>query len=540
MCRCHQEGTIYLGPETYNLLCDKLAPVEPTTKTYEELVAIMKNHFNPEPLEIAENFRFLQRRQGEGETAQEYMAALQKPALHCKFGDYLRTALRNQFVFGLRSERIQGRLLECRDLTVDKAVEIAVGMEVSARDAAQLQKSNAASVNSVNTNKKQSKVKFPNKNRKTQVDTKENKSQSNNKTCYRCGSDKHLANNCDKKEVICNYCQVKGHLKKVCMKAKKDGNQTNQIEVICLADTEHATFREKFMVNVEVNKVNIQFEVDSGAAVSLIGKEQFVKFFKDVQIHSTTLRLVTYCGTELEMLGVSNVSVCYKGITNNLEMYVVKGKRKPLLGREWIRQLNVDLGEIAQVDTDDVQALLKKYSRIFQDNIGKITGIQAKLKLREGTTPVFAKSRKIAHALLPKVKEEIDKLVKEGVLRKVQHSDWATPIVPFLVVDQHPLPTTDEMFSSLNGGTEFSKLDLREAYLQLEVSEDSRKCLVLNTPFGLYESCRLMYGVASAPAVWQREIENLLQGIEGVGVFLDDIRITAPNRKVHLQGLRRY
>lgn len=63
----------YMDPETYDLLCDKLAPVEPTTKSYDELVAIMRNHFNPESLEIAENFRFLQRRQEEGETAQEYI-----------------------------------------------------------------------------------------------------------------------------------------------------------------------------------------------------------------------------------------------------------------------------------------------------------------------------------------------------------------------------------------------------------------------------------------------------------------------------------
>lgn len=86
-------------------------------------------------------------------------------------------------------------------------------------------------------------------------------------------------------------------------------------------------------------------------------------------------------------------------------------------------------------------------------------------------------------------------------------------------------------------GTEFSKLDLREAYVQLEVSEDSRKYLVLNTPFGMYECNRLMYGVASAPAIWQREMENLLRDIPGVAVFLDDIRVTAPSRKIHLQRL---
>lgn len=97
------------------------------------------------------------------------------------------------------------------------------------------------------------------------------------------------------------------------------------------------------------------------------------------------------------------------------------------------------------------------------------------MKLRENANPVFAKSRKIAHALLPKVQEEFEKLVKEGILRKVQHSEWATPIVPVrkangriricgdfkitinpcLVVDQHPLPTIDELFSTLSGVLSF-------------------------------------------------------------------------------------
>lgn len=52
---------------------------------------------------------------------------------------------------------------------------------------------------------------------------------------------------------------------------------------------------------------------------------------------------------------------------------------------------------------------------------------------------------------------------------------------------------------------------------------------------GLYQSTRLMYLIASPPAIWQRKIENILKGIPGTTVFLDDIKITAPNDKEHLQ-----
>ncbi|XP_076285442.1 uncharacterized protein LOC143211545 [Lasioglossum baleicum] len=116
----------YMGPDTYDVLCDKLSPESPNSKNYSDLVKEMKSHYNPEPLEIAENFRFLQRKQHDGESAQEYLTALQRLATTCKFGDYQKKALRNQLVFGLRAQNIQSRLLETKDLTIERALEIAV------------------------------------------------------------------------------------------------------------------------------------------------------------------------------------------------------------------------------------------------------------------------------------------------------------------------------------------------------------------------------------------------------------------------------
>ena len=123
---------------------------------------------------------------------------------------------------------------------------------------------------------------------------------------------------------------------------------------------------------------------------------------------------------------------------------------------------------------------------------------------------------------------------------KVNSSDYATPVVPVLkrdntvhlcgdysvtlnpnlIVDEHPLPTTDEMFASLADCKHFCKIDLQQAYLQMEVEEASSKLLTINTHKGLYRPTRLMYGVASACAIWQREMENILNGIEGFAYYL--------------------
>lgn len=70
----------------------------------------------------------------------------------------------------------------------------------------------------------------------------------------------------------------------------------------------------------------------------------------------------------------------------------------------------------------------------------------------------------------------------------------------------------------MSGGNKFTKLDLKQAYSQLEVHPNDRKLLTQNTHKVLYQCIRLMYGIASAPAIWQREMGNLLKDIPGITV----------------------
>ena len=65
----------------------------------------------------------------------------------------------------------------------------------------------------------------------------------------------------------------------------------------------------------------------------------------------------------------------------------------------------------------------------------------------------------------------------------------------------------------------------------MELEEQSKEYLTVNTQRGLYQYQRLPYGVASAPAIWQRAMDKVLQGIEGVQCYLDDILLLAGPRK---------
>ena len=124
---------------------------------------------------------------------------------------------------------------------------------------------------------------------------------------------------------------------------------------------------------------------------------------------------------------------------------------------------------------------------ILEAGLGTMTNHQAKIKVKSDAQPCFNKARPVPYALRNKVEAELDKLVEQGVLIPVSHSNWAAPIVvvpksdksiwicgdykttinPVLDVDKYPLPNPQDLFSTLAGGCCFTKLDLSQAYQQM-------------------------------------------------------------------------
>ena len=77
-----------VGSKTYSLLRNLVAPALPQNKTLDQLVAILKSHFEPKPVIIAERFHFHRRSQAMGESIAEYLAELRRLSTHCAFEDY--------------------------------------------------------------------------------------------------------------------------------------------------------------------------------------------------------------------------------------------------------------------------------------------------------------------------------------------------------------------------------------------------------------------------------------------------------------------
>ena len=143
-----------VGPVTYKLMRNLLSPQKPSSKTYDELVRLMKEHFNPKPSEIVQRFKFDSRIRQPGESISAYVAELRRLAQDCDYGSTLERMLRDRLVCGINDDRIQRRLLSETDLTFESAYKIALAAETANRNAQDLQQGKAA-CNRVETEKRE-------------------------------------------------------------------------------------------------------------------------------------------------------------------------------------------------------------------------------------------------------------------------------------------------------------------------------------------------------------------------------------------------
>ena len=189
--------------------------------------------------------------------------------------------------------------------------------------------------------------------------------------------------------------------------------------------------------------------------------------------------------------------------------------------------------------------------------MGTLQGVKMIIHIRPNAHPSFFRSRPVPYALRAKVETDLDQLQKQGVIEPVQFSERATPhltcsktgwfssALPRLQADSEsssypdtfPLPKIDDLFSTLSGGTTFTKLDLEHAYQQLVLDDNSQKLVTINTLRGLIRYHHLPFGVSAATLIFQRTMESLLQGIPHVCVYLDDALITGRSHLKHLRNL---
>uniref|UniRef100_A0A1I7XH92 RNA-directed DNA polymerase n=1 Tax=Heterorhabditis bacteriophora TaxID=37862 RepID=A0A1I7XH92_HETBA len=320
-------------------------------------------------------------------------------------------------------------------------------------------------------------------------------------------------------ESTCHKCGRTGHLAKVCEKQRKPITKKRNIQAVIASNhQEHLKTRRKFLA-MKINGQPLKMQLDTGADITMVNQTAWKKIGAP-KLDEPSISARTADGKQLPLLGVFTCTYEYNNFRVQGQCHVAETTQ--LLGLDWINSIPELCNPIeaicCHVPTISLD-LVNRFPGVFKTGLGHCTRIKAHIQTKPNATPVFRKTR-----------PEIDRLVAQNVIYKVDHSEWAAPVVAVSKKDgsirlcadfstglndatephNHPLPTTEE-------------IDLAEAYLQVEVDEDSKKILTLNTHRGLFRYNRLPFGVKAAPGIFQQIMDSMLTGLSGATAYLDDL-----------------
>lgn len=177
------------------------------------------------------------------------------------------------------------------------------------------------------------------------------------------------------------------------------------------------------------------------------------------------------------------------------------------------------------------------------------------IPLIENAKPVVCKPYRIPHTMFSFVKDEIETMLKQGIIRESQ-SEFASPafVVPkkggtgrlvinykklnaMTKVSRFPIPVISDLITSIGKPKVFSQLDFNSGYHQIPIlPEDIHKTAFI-LPIGLYEFTRMPFGLTAAPMTFQKIMSKLFKDMSFVRVFIDDILIFSNTLEEHKKHL---
>ena len=201
----------------------------------------------------------------------------------------------------------------------------------------------------------------------------------------------------------------------------------------------------------------------------------------------------------------------------------------------------------------------KEFPQVFgpTTTIGCNPRVCMKLRLKDDT-PFRRAPYRIPLHKWREVEEQIEELTSKGIIRP-SHSPWASPItlVPKkdggtrmcvdyrqlnsqTLMDTYPLPRIQDILDQLSGSIIYSLIDLQSAYHQIPMDEASIPLTAFVTHKGLYEYTRMPFGLKTAPAIFQRCMNDVLHPLHGTCVlpYLDDICVFSSDATAHENDVR--
>ena len=534
---------------------------------YNSVVAILEKLYVKTPNEIFARHLLATRRQQSGESLDEFLLELRKLSKDCNLKavsaeQYKEELVRDSFINGLSSPLIRQRLLENKTLTLDQAYSQATSLDVAQKNSAAYSHPavHVAAVDLPSTPEDDNSLcpdvlgqKPPLANNPPLATT-----YSKNK-CFYCGGASHHRRKCPAREAMCHTCAIKGHFSSVCMK-KKQGNSVGNVATtysssLCALGISAAfpSSLSHAAVPIVINGVALTALIDSCSSESFIN-EQVANRLKLTLSPSTRNISMALTTLKTDIIGCCTADITLNNCTyTNVILSVLKDLCSDvILGHDFQKRHKRVTIELHGPQSD----LIVSNSPSCALAAASVDELSLFANVNPDSKPIATKSRRFSFSDKTFIAEEISRLMSENI---IEHStspwraqvvvvkspshpekkrlcvDYSQTVNQYTEVDAYPLPRIDDMINNLAKYRVFSTFDLKNAYHQLPICDSDKKYTGFEANGKLYQFCRIPFGVTNGVAVFQRQMDKIIEEEKLMDTFsyLDDITVAGHTQEEH-------
>lgn len=260
---------------------------------------------------------------------------------------------------------------------------------------------------------------------------------------------------------------------------------------------------------------------------------------------------VTYIGisptiVQAELIG--GTTLC-RGTRVHIVNRIVNAKEEPfILEHSDIDEDKVSIGEnVGPHYKQKLLDILNKYKHCFATKLQELgcTSVTEMSIDINSKQPVVYRPYRLSHKEREQVRGMVSEMLEAGIIRE-SVSEYASPIIlvrkkdgklrmcidyrllnSITVKERYPMPIIEDEIARLSGQAFFVTLDLASGYYQVPISETSKALTSFVTPDGQYEFNRMPFGLANAPAVFQRMMNKVLGSARytEATAYIDDVLI---------------
>lgn len=333
-------------------------------------------------------------------------------------------------------------------------------------------------------------------------------------------------------------------------------------------------------MKVNIFNMNLVGLIDTGASITCISGSAAKQFLeKNIPYKKLNEFVTTAGGTQYKVYGCMETEIEFRGVKEILKIYIIPDLKNELyLGIDFVRKFNIlnidtSLGQIIEINmseeenchslTPAMRRQLDNTVRLFpsfeNEGLGKTLLLEHNIELLLDAKPVKQRYFSVSPAVERLIHDEIDKMLKMNIIELAPpNCPWSSPVTlvkrndkarlcldsrrlnAVTVRDAYPQPKISNILSRLPKAEFITSLDLKHAFWQIGLAEDSRNMTAFTVPNRpLYRFRVMPFGLTNAPQTMCRLMDIVIPANlrHQVFVYLDDLLIVSSTFDDHLKLL---